>query len=41
MMEYESPVIEITYFKSRDVVRASLVDGTGTDKDDKIHQENF
>lgn len=40
-MEYESPIIEVTYFKSNNVVRASLVDGTGTENDDRIHQDDF
>lgn len=40
-MEYVSPMMEITYFKSHDVVRASLVDGTGSDNDDRKDQEDF
>lgn len=37
-MEYESPIIDITLFHKKDVVRASLVDGTGSDEKD---QEDF
>ena len=35
-MEYVSPIIEVTYFKSRDVVRASLTEGEeGSDNNDR------